>query len=291
MILNQTQYYHNIQALDKLGFCTLTVFDSSEIEQLKTLYQNNFGSQDVKNLYATHNSNPIEQSLQVSNQIQNMVSNKLLNVFPEYTYFTGHFMVKAANANHEFALHQDWNIVDESKYKSYQIWIPLLHTYPANGGMFVVPGSHKFFNNYRSGSFDIPRIPFVPQFKPIVTDLRVPTGDILIYQNALFHGSYGNTTNDNRVVVIANFVEKHAPTFYFHKSATQGLAELYPITGETLIRNLPQLEKGGLPASFTSVGTLPVGSLNNAAINADDVVINYNKFVSDLNLKTTPLAP
>ena len=282
MTPTQSKYYHNLEVLDKLGFCTLTVFDNNEIEQLQTLYQNNFGNQDVKNLYATHNSNPIDQSLQVSTQIQKIVTDKLLQVFPDYTYFTGHFMVKAANANHEFALHQDWNIVDESKYKSYQIWVPLQPTYPANGGMFVVPYSHRFFNNYRSGSFDIPRIAFAPGFKPIVTDLEVPSGDILIYQNALFHGSYGNTTGDNRVVVIANFVEKRAPTYYFHKSATDGLAELYPITGETLIRNLPQLEKGGLPGSFPLAQTLPVGRLNNADITAEDIITNYNKLISYL---------
>ncbi len=275
-----TQYYHNLDVLDKLGFCTLTVFNQGEIEQLEALYQSNFGSRDVKNLYASHNSNPIEQSLQVSNQIQNIVSNKLLQVFPDYNYFTGHFMVKAANANHEFALHQDWNIVDESKYKSYQIWIPLQPTYPANGGMFVVPGSNKFFNNYRSGSFDIPRIPFSEKFKPIVTDLIVQPGNVLVYQNALFHGSYGNNTGDNRVVVIVNFVEKRAPTYYFHKSTTAGLAELYNITGETLIRNLTQLEKGNLPDTLLLAETLPVGSLNNASISPDDIEINYNKFVS-----------
>ena len=277
----QTDYQSSLQTLDKFGFCTLSVFDEAEIQLLQNLYQNNFGNHDVKNLYATHNSNPIDQSLQVSNQIQSIVSQKLLPVFPDYKYFTGHFMVKAANANHEFALHQDWNIVDESQYKSYQIWIPLQPTYPANGGMFVVPCSHRFFNNYRSGSFDIPRIPFNDKFKPIITDLRVAPGEILVYQNALFHGSYGNTTNDNRVVVIANFVEKRAPTYYFHKSTTAQQAQLYPITGETLIRNLPLLEKGGLPDSFSLAETLPVGTLNNATITPDDVVTNYNKFISE----------
>ena len=116
--LSENNYQPFLETLDKLGFCTFQVFNNAEIEKLLALYQNNFGSNHVGELYATHNSNPIEQSLFVSREIKTIVYDKLQNIFPEYNYFLGHFMVKGAHVNKEFALHQDWNIVDEKKYKT-----------------------------------------------------------------------------------------------------------------------------------------------------------------------------
>jgi ectoine hydroxylase-related dioxygenase (phytanoyl-CoA dioxygenase family) len=276
-VLSEIDYRPYLDTLDKLGFCVFPAFDKEEIEQLHELYNANFGNEKVKKLYATHNSNPIEKSLRINDEIKKIVDDKLQAVFPGYDYFIGHFMIKAANEKKEFPLHQDWNIVDENKYKSYQVWIPLQLTYPANGGMFVVPGSHKFFNNFRSGSYDIPRLPFDEKFKPVITNLNVPAGDVLVYHNALFHASYPNTTDDNRIVVIVNYAEKDAPTFYFHKEPEKGVTELYNIDAEILVKNLPVLEKGFINDDFPFAENVPLCPVENENITPDDLVMQYHK--------------
>ena len=276
-------YQPFLETLDTLGFCTFPVFAKSEIEQLYALYQTNFGEEKINNLYATHNSNPVELGIHVNREIKKIVNDKLQAIFPDYTYFVGHFMVKGEQVINEFPLHQDWNIVDESMYKSYQIWIPLQLTYPANGGMFVVPGSHKFFNNFRSGSYGKPLIPFDEKFKPIVSDIIVPAGNVLFYQNALFHASHGNTTNEKRIVAIVNFVEKKAPTYYFHKNEARGLTELYSMDGETLIKHLPSLEKGIIDEDLPMAGTLPLCTLDNEKMTPDDLVNQYHKHMGEAN--------
>ena len=106
--------------------------------------------------------------------------------FSDFEFFISHFVVKGAYTGQEFSPHQDWNILDEDNYTSYQIWIPLEITYPGNGGMFVIPGSHEFFHNYRSGSYGIPFIKTNDELKPLLTQVVIPPGNVLIYQNALF---------------------------------------------------------------------------------------------------------
>jgi ectoine hydroxylase-related dioxygenase (phytanoyl-CoA dioxygenase family) len=270
-------YQPFLESLDELGFCNFKIFDDAEVSALLALYEKYFSQQGINGLYASHNSNPVELSITISKAIKEIVSKKMEAVFPDFNYFIGHFMVKGANTQNEFALHQDWNIVEEAKYKSYQIWAPLQLTYPANGGLFVVPGSQHFFGNYRSGSYDIPRVPYDDNVQQVVTDMVVAPGHVVCYHNSLLHGSYINQSAGDRVVVLLNIVQKGAPIHYFHKNENANCTELYDLTAETLIQNLPDLEKGRLPATLQQSGVLPLSTLNNAALTSTDILQAYRK--------------
>jgi ectoine hydroxylase-related dioxygenase (phytanoyl-CoA dioxygenase family) len=270
-------YQPYLESLDKLGFCTFRVFEDETIGQLRSLYDAHFGEKKVDGLYASHNSNTVEKGLEISTAIKAIVSDRLQEVFPDYNYFLGHFMVKGAGVDYEFALHQDWNIVDESQYKSYQVWIPLQLTSPANGGMFVVPGSHHFFNNYRSGSYSIPVVSYQEDMGDIVSHMTIPAGGVLIYHNGLFHASHPNKTDEIRIAVIVNYVEKKAPTYFFQKNAEKAKTDLYAITGDTLIANLPDLEKGKISAALEYKGEVNLSPVNNADIKAADLIAQYKK--------------
>lgn len=275
MVPSNRNYQPYLESLDKLGFCTFPVFSETQVEQLLALYRTHFMDKQVVGLNATHNSNPVEQSLAVSLAIKDVVNESLKQVFPDYDYFVGHFMVKAPQAPYEFCLHQDWNIVDETRHKTYQVWIPLQITYPANGGLFVVPESHRFFGNYRSGSYGIPFLADDANIRALSTDVIVPPGNALLYHNGLFHGSYPNRTDDLRIAVIVNYVQKGAPTFYFHKNTAMGRTDLYSITGESLVRNLPSLEKGMVPQGLLPESSVPLCPIDNKTITTADLVAKY----------------
>lgn len=275
-------YQPYLESLDKLGFCTFKLFEDADIAALRELYNHHFASKEMVNLYASHNSNPIAKSLSINNSIKEIVSPKLQHVFPDYRYFIGHFIVKGGNTEREFSLHQDWNIVDESKERSYQIWIPLQLSYSTNGGIFVVPGSHLFFNNFRSGSYGIPVVPFDEKVEPLVTDITIPAGNVLAYHNGLFHASHPNRTSEDRIAVIANFVEKKAATYYFHKNSQTKSTELYGISGETLIQFLPDLEKGVVDTSLELKSTMPQCLVNNDAITSKDIEREYRLMFGDI---------
>lgn len=273
----KTYYPPFLNALDELGFCTLRLFDENQINRLRQLYNSYFGSSVGQGLHATHNSNPVEQALAVSDEINAIVGGTLQDLFPDYDFFIGHFMVKGAKSPDEFRLHQDWNIVDETKYKTYQVWIPLELTYPSNGGLFVVPGSHRFFGNFRSGSYDIPRIAYDDNIRHVSTDIIVPPGNAVIYHNALFHGSYANKTNKERIAVIVNYKQKNAPTYYFHYNETAHVTDLYAIDTKALVQDLPRLEKNQSP-ELPLAGHLPACEVKNASIRSVDLLEKYQSY-------------
>ncbi len=233
--------------MDRLGCCIVPLLSSDCVRELASLHAVGFSAQGREGLVANHNSTPADHALALSRQIEAIVTCGLHDMFQDFRFFIGHFMVKKAGTDDEFPLHQDWNIVHEAKYGSYQIWIPLELTEPYNGGMFFVPGSHSIFNNYRSGSFNISRIPTDLVIAPHIEKAIVPAGHAFVYSNALFHGSYPNRSGRDRINVIVNIVSKDASTYYFHHIPEQRKAECYAITCEDLVRNLPALEQGLLP--------------------------------------------
>jgi ectoine hydroxylase-related dioxygenase (phytanoyl-CoA dioxygenase family) len=270
-------YQPFLESLDRLGFCTFRAFEQETIDRLRQLYAMHFENQQIDGLYASHNSNSAEKGLGISREIKDIISSRLHEIFPEYDYFLGHFMVKGAKVGSEFSLHQDWNIVEESKYKNYQVWIPLQLTTISNGGMFVVPGSHKFFNNYRSGSYGIPFVSYQKELDPIITNLTVPQGNVLVYHNSLFHASHPNLTDQIRIAVIVNCVERVAPTYFFQKNTEKCLTELYPITGDSLVANLPQFEKGIINEGFAIGEEIALNAFDNRTITAQDLIAHYRQ--------------
>lgn len=281
MDFSEKYYRPYLKTLDELGFCTLPLLADGKILSLGQLYEDKFGNSVGKGLHATHNSSPAEHALAVSEEIKAIVNDAVKGILPDYEYFIGHYMVKGAQSPDEFRLHQDWNIVDESHYNTYQIWIPLKLTYPMNGGLFVVPGSHKFFGNYRSGSYDIPRISYDQNIARATTDIIVPPGNAIIYHNALFHGSYPNKTDEERVAVIVNYRQKSAQTYYFHRNAANRTTDLYDIDAAALIGNLPRLEKNEIP-SLPFVGQLPFSEIINESIGSNDILREFKSRFGDI---------
>lgn len=233
--------------LYELGFDKLTIATAEQIEQLKQLFQKYFEHHSVSGIMVTHNQNQADQSIEISRSIQQILGDTIQHTFPDFDFFVAHFIVKQAQCHNELQLHQDWNIVDEKKYKSYQIWIPLDVSYPENGGLFFIPRSHLFHPHFRSGSLGKPLIPINKNIFPYLSYFRLFPGEAAIFHNAIFHGSFSNATPENRVAVLINIVEKNAPTEYFHFDSLQHTLQTYPITSTSLLMNLHNLEKGLMP--------------------------------------------
>jgi ectoine hydroxylase-related dioxygenase (phytanoyl-CoA dioxygenase family) len=203
--------------------------------------------------------------------------------FDDFNFFMGGFMVKEANNPNELRLHQDWNIVDESQYTSYQIWIPLDLSYPGNGGMFVLPGSHRFYQNYRSGSYGIPDVNTDEIIRSYVVDMIIPPGQALVFHNSLFHASYPNGSPKNRISAIISIYKKEAPLTYCHKNAENNCTEIYGITPEIFLTSLNTLENGGVPEHPLSKVTVPINETNNKLITSRDLREKYKAVFGEEN--------
>ena len=240
------------------GFCKIPLLNKHEFDLLQNLSDNFFINKEINNgLYNSHNKNLPEINITISNQIEEITKKALARKFKNHKYFIGHFNLKKGNSDMFFHLHQDWSVVDEAKFYSLQIWIPLGHSNPENGGMFFLPQSHKFFNNYRSGSFGVPVVETQDKLIKHIVPIILSEMEAVCFFNSTFHGTFQNNTSKDRSVVLMNIVSADAPTFYYDLNKKKKQTDVYNLTAQKILSHLPELEKGNI-SNLSYIKSIPL---------------------------------
>ncbi len=263
--------------LTELGFCMIPLLSNGQILEIGSVYDQFAIENNISGLTASHSITTPEDSLRISNSIRDIIMPSLTTTFRNFEFFISGFMVKEGNTEKELPLHQDWNIIDESRYTSYQIWIPLELSYPSNGGMYVLPGSHHFYQNIRSGTYGMPMVETDEALRPLIADMIIPSGDVLVYHNSLFHASYPNKSKNNRVSAIVGIYQKDATLEYYEKNTEQNRTDIYAINPSIFLTSLSSLEKGGEPLQPLSKKESELNPIDNSAITAADLREKFNE--------------
>jgi len=118
----------------------------------------------------------------------------------------------------EVPVHQNWTFVDEERYRSVSIWIPLVDVTRENGTMELVPGSHLGVSLFRG-----PLIPWV--FSDIVdtikqkymVPLNLKVGQAAIIDDAILHYTSQNDTETIRATVQIIAKPQEASAIHYHR--------------------------------------------------------------------------
>jgi hypothetical protein len=147
--------------------------------------------------------------------------------FENHCISGGAFLLKGIGESSFSSLHQDWTLVDESKYTSASIFCPVEDVTLENGCLQILKGSHKWFKNV-ARSINIPSL-FI-EFSQIEKGLKampVKAGEAVLFDHKVFHGSLPNFTNKTRVAVAIGINTAGAELFHLirkenkvHKIAT-----------------------------------------------------------------------
>jgi ectoine hydroxylase-related dioxygenase (phytanoyl-CoA dioxygenase family) len=137
-------------------------------------------------------------------------------ILADYTPIIANFIRKEADGG-EVPLHQNWAFVDELKYTSVSIWVPLVDSNRDNGTLEITPGSHKRFGRFRG-----PMVPWELDHlkEDIIRDFMVPmnatAGDAVILDDSVIHYSNINTTQGLRLTIQLILVPKNTTSIHYH---------------------------------------------------------------------------
>ena len=129
------------------------------------------------------------------------------------------FLCKSPGEAGRMGVHQDWTVVDESKYYSATIWIPTVDTTAENGAIMVLPGSHRFFDTYRSNNIGVTYQNDMKLLWDNMITLPMKAGQAFVLNHAVLHASAPNTTSKERLVIAYGLIPKDASLMYYHKEA------------------------------------------------------------------------
>lgn len=222
--------------LNEDGFIVVDLFAENEIKEIK------IKSLSLVNAYKNILPNryfPVGQldDYKFRNDstklIEQLVVPKIYTLFNEnsITIHSGTHLVKPRGLNSFLATHQDSSIVDEEKHNAILFWTPLQKINFLNGELFVLKGSHKFENKYRSTT-----IPW--KFKNVQNliykysiPIKIKLGQVCFFHSALIHHSGYNFTTKYRMAVSSFITDKDANllNYYMDKNAAGNTIEVYEV--------------------------------------------------------------
>ena len=201
------------------GFCVLKLDNLKLIEEI-IIAKNNFFTCIDDGFFLSHYNNNKAKNQEISNKLIELSKVELSNHFIDFEPIVAHFILKKRNHHETFNLHQDWSYVDENIDLPIQVWIPLQETNKENGGLFILPESHKNFNP-RSAYFGINMHEATEIEKEKLLAINLKLGEFVCYHPGVFHGSFENKTKLDRNAVLIALSHKSADLFYFEKPSNE----------------------------------------------------------------------
>jgi ectoine hydroxylase-related dioxygenase (phytanoyl-CoA dioxygenase family) len=202
-----------------------SLLDAKKVETLLSLfqkYQNEFSGP----FHTSHFSTDISYKKQVHDTIAAEVFPIIAPNLNGFVPLFGNFMIKNPDKHVAMDLHADWTYVDEGKFRSAAIWVPLIDTNEENGCLGVIEGSHQVTNGIRG--------PLIRQSsrqhegeweKRYGKLLPMRAGDAIVYDHALLHYSPANKTIQPRPAINLSMAPSAAAP-WIHYCQPEGTDEI-----------------------------------------------------------------
>jgi len=210
--------------LSEEGYVVVPFLSPEKVAELSAFFHANHPD-GVTGFYATAHATDIAFRNRMNSEIKAAFASPIASYFDGCTPLGGSFIVKSNIDSHRLHPHQDWNIVDEDNYRSFNIWVPLVDLNAQNGAIRILPRSHRWIKNFRG-----PNIP--EQFDGVrediwkqMTPLHMKAGEALIYDHRLFHASDPNVTDQLRLTAVFGIKPEKAAMFYYY--GREGNVEVY----------------------------------------------------------------
>jgi hypothetical protein len=226
------------QQLHETGYYVADFLGSKERVALLELYEKNHQLDNRQDgvFFGTF-SKDTEYRKKVHNAINEILAQSFNKWFINYKSTINNFVIKTPGRSTRVPIHQDGAALDEEKYSSINVWIPLQAAIPLNGALSVIPRSHNIFTPYRCNT--IPSLvkniekELYSYFLPIYLEL----GQVLFFDSRLFHYSTPNLSETNRVAIVCRIcpVESSVMSYYREKEKKDAPIEMWCCPDDFLI--------------------------------------------------------
>lgn len=195
--------------LAEKGYVIFPFLDPKAVSALKAVYHAHHAAVPERFYASTHAADSSFRK-KMDQEIKRAISEPLSRELVEHQALGGAFISKPAGKTGLLPPHADWNIVDESKFRSYNLWIPLVDTTRENGAVQVLPYSHAWLDHFRGPG--IPNIfqGIMPEIWAHLEPLEMKAGTALLYDHRLVHASDLNQGSEQRLACVFGVIPPQA---------------------------------------------------------------------------------
>lgn len=244
----------------KNGYVIMDFLDSCQVDRLLNVYETFRQQHEAITIpfISTSHSNNRDLIASVDNAILKIVEPVIKNHIPDAQILFSNFLVKRNGQDSATSPHQDVTFVDENKFMSYSIWIPLSDVDITNGCMRVLSGSHNFPVNIRTHS------PKTWKYNKIIKYIEndmvscpMKKGQALIFPHSLIHGSFPNRGPENRIAVVIACYPQGAQLFHYQELPSKEKYGKYQMSKMAYVSYI----KGAPPALGKYMGDICVNNI------------------------------
>ena len=209
--------------IEEFGFVTIPFLSEREVDLLRSFYDNNKSDEDSSEFHLSIWTSDVERKKVIHDEIVEVIKQKCIDLFDNYKHVVSNLAVKHPGQKSDFDLHQGINFVEEERFTSVTLWIPLQDVKEENGCMQVVPRSHTFFNQpVRSQHYPTPFEHIKEHIKKNhLVNLEMRSGEAWIFNHRLLHCSPINKTKHVRLAVLNVLVPEEARVILYYKGAEE----------------------------------------------------------------------
>lgn len=223
------------------GIVVVPMLEPAEARELRRRVRQALPS-DPGPFFDLFRNNPPELRKRIDALIRSELEERVGEIFVDHDFWSATVLVKQPGEEGEVGLHTDWNMVDESRYRSGLIWLALDDTSVRNGGLLAVPGTNRLEVPYRGKDvhFGFDTVPVQARIDAQTVAVDVPVGHAAVWDNRLLHGSGPNTSDDWRIAAALGFKPRQAQ-LYHYRLMPDGVAHRFAIEREFFLDYEPFL--------------------------------------------------
>lgn len=221
---------HQIQ-YENEGYITVDLLSRQEVKTLMNFWRESPHNFDDGKFTSVHQWSP-ERNYELSQLMHKIAQPQIDRLMPGWVGDGVSYIVKGplSSKPSDFKLHQDFNMLDETVVPSFGLWIALVDINQTNGGLFVLPKSHrKFKGTIRSANHPSLHMEIVPEIIPHLKHINIKAGQACIFAHSLFHGSPSNTTKRERAILHMGLFPKDSKSYHYYKVKDGSDKEVFEI--------------------------------------------------------------
>jgi len=201
---------------EESGFAAARLLDAHEVEALRRRYRE-LEVDPEHAFFASSEHAEREVARQVDHDVKAALGPALERLLPGYEPFLGAFISKGPLGWNAVELHQDWTYTLEPEQRAVIVWCPLLDVDAGDGGLQLVPGSHRWSDRLRgSGALPSPLAEVAEAAEGKALRFSLPAGTALLYDAGVLHGSPPNCGQEVRVAAAVALAPKGAQLVHYH---------------------------------------------------------------------------
>lgn len=216
---------HN--SMSTKGYAVIDWLTDLEVLEVESIFSNehsSFNESDSRDTLKWNSSLfelDIELKRRYNNKIIEFFQPKVDSILEGYDILMSNYWEKEPDDG-EVMVHQNWTHVDESKFRSYSIWIPLQDTDETNGTMEIVPESQYMFSKLRGLNMEHPcELPFTSISDQIKDEYLQPinlrAGQAIVFDDAIVHYTGPNRSSHPRKAIQMVIKPKKAQGLFYFK--------------------------------------------------------------------------